>query len=240
MTKPLVVITGASSGIGAALAKTFSKDGHPLLLLARRTEPVMAMDLPNTICSKVDVTNREHMIKAIRHAEQALGPADAIINNAGCMFLSELKDQNPEDWETMIDVNLRGVFNGIHAVLPAMYQRGSGTIINIGSMTAKKPFPMRAAYGATKVAVHGLSEALRQEVAGHNVRVITIAPGLVETPLPSSTRDAKIREDYEEQKRQIGGALDPQNVADATLFAYNQPQTVNIRELVITATRQSG
>lgn len=118
----------------------------------------MAMDLPNTICSKVDVTNREHMIKAIRHAEQALGPADAIINNAGCMFLSELKDQNPEDWETMIDVNLHGAFNGIHAVLPAMYQRGSGTIINIGSMTAKKPFPMRAAYGATKVAIHGLSE----------------------------------------------------------------------------------
>ncbi|QUS54886.1 SDR family oxidoreductase [Pseudovibrio brasiliensis] len=240
MTKPLVVITGASSGIGAAIARTFSKDGHPLLLLDKRKEPMVAMDLPNTICRKVDVTNREQMAKAIRHAEQALGPADAIVNNAGCMFLGELKDQRPEDWNKMIDVNLRGVFNGIHAVLQQMYKRGSGTIINIGSMTAKKPFPMRAAYGATKIAIHGLSEALRQEVAGHNVRVITIVPGLVETALPDSTRDAKIREDYEEQKRQIGGVLDPQNVADATLFAYNQPQNVNIRELVITATRQSA
>ncbi|MEN9583211.1 MAG: hypothetical protein RLZZ616_217, partial [Pseudomonadota bacterium] len=185
MTLPLVVITGASSGIGAACAAFFAKRGHPLLLLARRIERLEALDLPKTLCRQVDVTDRATLSEAVVEAEARFGPVDLIVNNAGQMQLSLLAEQSPEEWDRMLDVNVKGVLNGIHAVLPNMLARRHGTIINISSVAGRKTHPRHAVYSGTKFAVHAISENLREEVAPHNVRVITIAPGATDTELVS-------------------------------------------------------
>ncbi|MGW0882473.1 SDR family oxidoreductase [Streptomyces sp. NPDC002671] len=240
MAKPLIVITGASSGIGAATARLFSAQGHPLLLLARRLERLDELALPHTLCRKVDVTDRHAVEEAVREAEERFGPADAIINNAGVMLLGRIADQPVDEWDRMIDLNVKGVLYGTRAVLPGMLARGTGTVINVSSVAGRKTFPNHAAYVATKFAVHALSENLREEVAASGVRVVTIAPGAVETELLSHTSDEKIKSDYQAWKESAGGALDPQIVAEAIAYAYRQPQNVTIREIVLAATGQEA
>ncbi|AZQ13249.1 SDR family oxidoreductase [Shewanella khirikhana] len=237
-SKPLTVITGASSGIGAALARTFSAAGFPLLLLARRLEPMQAMALPNTLCKAVDVTDIDAIKAAVKDAEAEFGPVGCFINNAGVMLLGEVHRQDPAEWQRMLDINVMGVLNGIHAVLPEMKRRKTGTIINISSIAGRKTFPNHAAYCGTKFAVHALTENIREEVAMDDVRLITIAPGAVETELLSHTSDENIKAGYEDWKTHMGGVLAAQTVADAALFAMNQPQSVCIREIVLAATRQ--
>ncbi|VVE83684.1 SDR family oxidoreductase [Pandoraea sputorum] len=175
--KPLVVITGGSSGIGVATARLFSSHGHPLLLLARRLDKMQSLDLPDTLARSVDVTDRNALDAAVREAEERFGPADAIVNNAGVMLLGDVTRQDPKEWDSMIDVNIKGVLNGVHAVASGMVARKHGTIINISSVAGRKTFPNHVAYVGTKFAVHGLSENLREELSAHNVRVVTIAPG---------------------------------------------------------------
>jgi NADP-dependent 3-hydroxy acid dehydrogenase YdfG len=240
MTKPLIVITGASSGIGAATARLLSAQGHPLLLLARRLEKLEGLALPDTLCRKVDVTDRDAVEHAVREAEERFGPADAIVNNAGVMLLGRIGDQPVDEWDRMIDLNIKGVLYSTRAVLPGMLARGTGTVINVSSIAGRKTFPNHAAYVATKFAVHALSENLREEVAATGVRVVTIAPGAVETELLSHTSDEKIKSDYEAWKESAGGALEPQVVAAAIAYAYNQPQNVTIREIVLAATGQEA
>ena len=118
--KPLVIITGASSGIGLATARLFSAHGHPLLLLARRLEPMQALNLPHTLTRSVDVTDRQALAAAVQEAEARFGPADAIVNNAGVMLLGDITRQDPEEWSRMLDVNIKGVLNGVHAVQDAL------------------------------------------------------------------------------------------------------------------------
>ncbi|MBL1097850.1 SDR family oxidoreductase [Streptomyces coffeae] len=240
MSKPLIVITGASSGIGAATARLLSAQGHPLLLLARRLEKLHELGLPDTLCRKVDVTDRDAVEAAVREAEERFGPADAIVNNAGAMLLGRLADQPAEEWDRMIDLNIKGVLYGVRAVLPGMLARGTGTIINVSSIAGRKTFPNHTAYVGTKFAVHAMSENLREEVASRGVRVVTIAPGAVETELLSHTSDEQIKKDYEAWKKSAGGALDPQAVAEAVAYAYRQPQNVTIREIVLAATGQEA
>ncbi|MFF0411156.1 SDR family oxidoreductase [Kitasatospora sp. NPDC004745] len=240
MSKPLIVITGASSGIGAATARLLSAQGHPLLLLARRLERLEELALPETLCRKVDVTDREALREAVREAEERFGPADAIVNNAGAMLLGRIADQDSEEWDRMIDLNVKGVLYGVRAVLPGMLARGAGTVINVSSVAGRKTFPNHTAYVGTKFAVHAMSENLREEVASSGVRVITIAPGAVETELLSHTTDERIKEDYQAWKEAAGGALDPQVVAEAVVYAYRQPPEVTIREIVLAATGQQG
>ena len=238
MSKPLVIITGASSGIGAACAQALSAQGHPLLLLARRLEKLEALNLPNCLCKPVDVTDRAALQAAVNEAEAAYGPADLLINNAGVMLLSELQDQDPQEWQTMFDVNIMGLLNGIHCVLKAMQERQQGTIINISSVAGRKTFPNHVAYCGTKFAVHAMSENLREEVSQDNVRVITIAPGAVETELLSHTTAADIKSNYEDWKQSIGGVLQAEDIVNAILYAYQQPQHVCVREVVVAATKQ--
>ena len=164
-SKPLVVITGASSGIGQATAKLLSERGHALLLLARRVELMEALNLPNTLCRAVDVTDRQSFQAAVKEAEQQFGPVDAIINNAGIMLLGNIENQNPDEWTQMLDVNVKGLLNGIYAVTDGMIKRNAGTIINISSVAGRKTFPNHVAYVGTKFAVHGLSENLREELS---------------------------------------------------------------------------
>lgn len=240
MKKDLIVITGASSGIGQAAAKVFAALGYPMLLLARRVDRLQALNLPNSLCKKVDVTKRAEIKKAIEEAEQKFGPVGCLINNAGVMLLGAMHDQDPEEWQTMLDVNIMGVMNGIHAVLPKMIERKDGTIINVSSVAGRKTFPSHAAYCGTKFAIHGITENIREEVAGHNVRLITIAPGAVETELLSHTTSQSIKSGYEAWKDDMGGVLHADDVAKAILFAYQQPQSVCIREIVLAATRQGS
>lgn len=235
---PLIAITGASSGIGAAMAKAFSAAGHPLLLLSRNTAEMEAMALPDTICKAVDVTDREAVIAAVTEAEAQFGAVDCFINNAGMMLLGDMHTQNPAEWQQMFDVNVMGLLNGIHSVLPAMRERKGGTIINVSSIAGKKTFPNHVAYCGTKFAVHAMSENLREEVADDSVRVITIAPGAVETNLLSHTTSDVIKAGYEEWKESMGGVISADDIARSTLFVYQQPQNVCIRELVVAATRQ--
>ncbi|STQ90985.1 SDR family oxidoreductase [Iodobacter fluviatilis] len=238
MTKALIIITGASSGIGAATARLLSSQGHPLLLLARRLDRLQALNLPNTLCKAVDITDRAALLAAVQEAEAAFGPADGIINNAGMMLLGEMSKQNPAEWDSMFDVNVKGLLNGIHAVLAGMVARKHGTIINISSIAGRKTFPSHVAYCGSKFAVHAISENLREEVAGSDVRVITIAPGAVETELLSHTTDEAIKAGYEEWKDGMGGVLAANDIAQAISYAYHQPQNVCVREIVLAATRQ--
>ncbi|QYX65234.1 SDR family oxidoreductase [Shewanella putrefaciens] len=238
VTKSLVVITGASSGIGAAMAKSFSAAGHPLLLLARRVEAMQALELPNSLSISVDVTDAAAIKTAITHAEAQFGPVGCLINNAGVMLLGQIDVQDPNEWSRMLNINVMGVLNGIHAVLADMKARKTGTIINISSVAGRKTFPNHAAYCATKFAVHALTENIREEVAMDDVRLITIAPGAVETELLSHTTSDDIKAGYHDWKEEMGGVIAPENVAAAALFAWQQPQNVCVREIVLAPTRQ--
>ncbi|HCE1795874.1 TPA: SDR family oxidoreductase [Vibrio parahaemolyticus] len=236
--KKLVVITGASSGIGEAIARRFSEEGHPLLLVARRVERLEALNLPNTLCEKVDVTDQASLITAIEKAEAQFGPADVLVNNAGVMLLGQIDTQDAAEWKRMFDVNVLGLLNGMHSVLAPMKARNSGTIINISSIAGKKTFPDHAAYCGTKFAVHAISENVREEVAASNVRVTTIAPGAVETELLSHITSQDIKDGYDAWKVDMGGVLAADDVARAVMFAYQQPQNVCIREIALAPTKQ--
>ncbi|MGI2197466.1 SDR family oxidoreductase [Shewanella baltica] len=238
VTKSLVVITGASSGIGAAMAKSFSAAGHPLLLLARRVEAMQALELPNSLSISVDVTDAAAIKTAITQAEAQFGPVGCLINNAGVMLLGQIDVQDPNEWSRMLNINVMGVLNGIHAVLADMKARKTGTIINVSSVAGRKTFPNHAAYCATKFAVHALTENIREEVAMDDVRLITIAPGAVETELLSHTTSDDIKAGYHDWKEEMGGVIAPENVAAAALFAWQQPQNVCVREIVLAPTRQ--
>lgn len=233
--KPLIAITGASSGIGAATAKLFSEKGYPLLLMARRLERMEESCLPEAICKKVDVRNVEEIRSAIQEAQEKYGPVDCMINNAGVGCLGDPWDQDLEEWERMVDINIKGVLNGIHVVLPGMVERKGGTIINISSLAGRKPFGRHMVYCGTKYAVHGLTETLRLEVAQFNVRVTVIAPASTETEIISHTTNEKYRNDWREN---AGNLLDPRDVADSIAYAYEQPQRVCVREIVICPTTQ--
>lgn len=239
MSQPLIVITGASSGIGAATARLLSSRGYPLLLLARRLDRMEALGLPDTLCRAVDIRDRDAVAAAVREAEAQFGPADAIVNNAGVMLLGEMLRQDPTEWDAMIDINIKGVLAGIHAVLAGMVARGRGTIINISSIAGRKTFPNHAAYCGTKFAVHAITENLREEVSQSGVRVVVIAPGAVETELLGHTTDESIKAGYEDWKSGMGGVIAPEDIAEAIRFAYEQPQKLCIREIVLAATRQA-
>lgn len=236
--KGLVVVTGASSGIGSKIAETMSSNGHPILLLSRRVDMMEALNLPNSLCKSVDVTDLEAMKSAIKEGEEKFGKVDLLVNCAGIMLLGHPETQDYNEWDRMIDVNIKGILTGTNIVLKDMVARNSGTIINISSIAGRKTFNNHSVYCGTKFAVHAITENIRKEVSGSDVRMITIAPGVVETPLLSHTTDSKIIDGYNEWKKTIESGLEPQKIADCVAFAYNQPQDVCIREIVIAKTRQ--
>ena len=238
--KKLIIITGASSGIGEATAKKLSAAGHPLLLLARRVERMEALKLPNTLCRKVDVLDVESFRSAIKEAEALYGDVDCLVNNAGVMLLGHPETQDIAEWNTMIDVNVKGLLNGIHLVLKGMTTRNTGTIINISSIAGKKTFGNHAIYCGTKFAVHAISETIRQEVCASNVRVSVVAPGVVETELMEHTTDKGIVDGYLKWKEDMVEGLAAEDIANAISYIYSQPQNVCVREVALTPTKQDG
>lgn len=238
MEKPLVVITGASSGIGAATAQAFSKAGHPLLLLARRIDRMKAIGLPNAICRQVDVRNRKAVAEAVSEAESKYGPTDCLFNNAGIARLADVTRQDPAEWDESIATNVNGVMNGVHAVMSGMIARRRGTIVNMSSIAGRKVYPDHTVYCGTKYFVHGMSDSLRAHLAPHDVRVIVISPGVIETEVLDHVTDHTTLANYRANKVQMGGGISAGHVADSILFAYQMPQNVLIQEICITPTRQ--
>ncbi len=239
--KKLVVITGASSGFGKALAQEFSSAGYPLLLLARRLENLEALQLDNTICEKVDVTDKDAFEAAVRKAEAVYGKTDLLINNAGVMLLGNIENQDAAQWQQMLNVNVMGVMNGMQIVMNDMKDRQCGTIINLASVAGVKPFGNHAAYCASKYGVVGLSEVARGEMSAHNVRVMRICPGAVATELLSHTTSDDIKDAYNTWKESTGvGSITVEDVAKTIKFAYELPQGVNLREIQIADTKQDA
>ncbi|QNQ83995.1 SDR family oxidoreductase [Lactobacillus sp. PV037] len=239
--KNLVVITGASSGFGKAMAKEFSAAGYPLLLVARRVELLEQMNLPNALCKKVDVRDKEAFQQAIKEAEEKYGPADLLINNAGIMLLGNIETQDSQEWQNMLDVNVMGTLNGMQAVMNEMKKRQHGTIVNFSSLAGVKTFVNHAVYCATKFGIEGLSETAREELAPYNVRVMRIAPGAVNTELLSHTTSDKIKDNYNAWLEETGvGKITPEDIARTVKFAYEMPQSVNLREIQISDTRQDS
>lgn len=233
----LIVITGSSSGIGLATARRFAQQGHALLLLSRRGD-VRGDKLPNALYRQVDVTDRDAIAAAVAEAEGQYGPVGCMVNNAGVMLLGSYGTQGADEWEQMVDINVKGVLNGIGAVLRGMQERKRGTVINVSSIAGRKAIANAGVYCATKFAVHALTEALRMEVAGDGIRCVTIAPGIVETELLGHTTDKRILAGFQQWKRLAGRTLDPEDIADAIAYAYGVPPHVCIRELVIAPTGQ--
>lgn len=243
MNKPLIVITGASSGFGAEIAKIFNTAGYPELLLGRRADKIanLPLNFENVLIESVDVTNQAEFKTAIQKAEAKFGPTDLLVNNAGVMLLGNVLTQDAKEWQTMLDTNVMGVLNGTQIVLPAMIEHQHGTIINMSSLAGRKTFVNHAAYVASKFGVHGLSETIREEVSGKNVRISMVAPGAAETELLTHVTDQGALTDYQAWKDSMGGiTLDPVHVAESVKFIYDMPQAVNIRELDIAATRQDN
>ena len=243
MNKPLIVITGASSGFGAEIAKIFNTAGYPELLLGRRADKIanLPLNFENVLIESVDVTNQAEFKTAIQKAEAKFGPTDLLVNNAGVMLLGNVLTQDAKEWQTMLDTNVMGVINGTQIVLPAMIEHQHGTIINMSSLAGRKTFVNHAAYVASKFGVHGLSETIREEVSGQNVRISMIAPGAAETELLTHVTDQGALTDYQAWKDSMGGiTLDPVHMAESVKFIYDMPQAVNIRELDIAATRQDN
>ncbi len=242
-TKPLIVITGASSGFGAKTAQLFNSKGFPLLLLARRTDKIkeLPLNFDNVLIENVDVTNKEELQKAITKAEAIYGPTDLLVNNAGIMLLGNILEQDENEWQKMLQTNVIGVLNGMKAVLGNMIEKNHGTIINVSSIAGFKAFLDHAAYAASKFGVHGLTETIRQEVADSNVRVSLISPGAAETELLTHVTNQQSFDDYVSWKESMGGlTLDPQKVAESIMFIYEMPQEVTIREISIAATKQQA
>lgn len=238
MSKPLTLITGASSGIGEASARAFAAAGYPLLLLARRRERMEALGLPDALCREVDVTERAAIAAAVAEAEALFGPVDCVINNAGIARLGNVLAQDPGEWDEMIAINANGVMNVLHAVMSGMAERRRGTIINMSSIAGRKVYPDHTVYCGTKYFVHAVSESIRGQLAPFDVRVIVISPGIVETEVLDHVTDLDTLRGYRENKVRIGGGISADSVAQAMLFAYQLPQNVLIQEICMTPTRQ--
>jgi len=239
--KKLVVITGASSGFGLEMAKEFAKDGYPLLLLARRVDKMEDLNLANTICRKVDVTNKAVFEAAVREAEAIYGKTELMINNAGVMLLGDIATQNLEEWKTMLDVNVLGVMNGMQIVMNDMKSRKSGTIINVSSIAGVQPFGNHGAYCASKFGVTGLTRVARGEMSPFNVRVLSIMPGAVKTELLDHTTDQSIIDGYNQWKESVGAVnITANDVAQTIKYAFELPQSVSLREIIITDTMQDA
>lgn len=233
----VVVITGASSGIGEATARLLAERGAHVVVGARRIERLekLVADITKKGGSArfraVDVTKRTDVQALVDFAKVEFGRVDVLINNAGVMPLSPLAALKVEEWDQMIDINIRGVLHGIAAVLPDMKARGNGQIINVASIGAHVVVPTGAVYCATKYAVWAISDGLRQENA--DLRVTVISPGVVESELANTISDAdtaKVMENY----RQI--AITPDAIARAIAFAVEQPGDVDVSEIIVRPT----
>jgi len=236
----VVVVTGASSGLGEATVRRLVAEGARLVIGARRLDRLRALaselGLGDAAAVETDVTNLEQVTHLVDHAVAIHGRIDVILNNAGLMPHSLLERGKVEDWDRMIDVNLKGTLYGIGAALPHMIRQKSGHIINVSSVAGHKVRQSTAVYAATKTAVRVISEGLRMETVPHNVRVTVISPGAVQSELADSITEPEIAQNmhafYE------ANAIPASSFADMVAFAIGQPENVAVNEILFRPTVQ--
>jgi NADP-dependent 3-hydroxy acid dehydrogenase YdfG len=238
----VVVITGASSGLGEATARHLAAQGASVVLGARRTERIDAVAEELTAAGhrakavSTDVTNRDQVRNLVDTAVEEFGRIDVMLNNAGLMPLAPLERLKVEEWERMIDVNIKGVLYGIAAALPHMKEQKSGHIINVSSVYGHVVDPGATVYCATKFAVRALSEGLRREVKPYNIRTTVISPGAVSTELLEHISEKDIQEGTKEFVSKIAVGAD--TFARMVAFAVNEPDDVDVNEILFRPTAQ--
>ena len=238
----VVVITGASSGLGEATARHLSAQGAIVVLAARRTNRIKSLaDEINdnggkALAITTDVTELDQIKKLVDKAVEEFGRVDVMLNNAGLMPFSPLERLKVDEWNQLIDVNIKGVLNGIAAALPYMKEQKSGHFINVSSVAGHVVVPGGVVYCATKHAVRVISEGLRKEVKPYNLRTTIISPGAVATELPDSISEddisAEMHKFYEEY------AIPADSFARAVAFAISQPEDIDVNEILYRPTRQ--
>jgi len=223
------IVTGASSGIGKAIAQKLTSEGVNVALVARRQEKLAVIEREinenssnsgKALAIPTDVSNRNEVESMVHEARNKFGPIDIYINNAGVMLNALVTEGQVEKWDQMIDVNVKGVLYGIHAVIPSMLQRKKGHIINISSVSGLEVTKRSTVYSATKFAVRAISMGLEKELARTGVRVTNISPGMVDTDL--------VRRQVVDRKM-----LEAYDIADAVYYAIRQPDYVNVNEITI-------
>ncbi|WP_375208374.1 SDR family oxidoreductase [Hyphomonas jannaschiana] len=238
----VIVITGASSGMGEATARGLAAKGAKVALGARRLDRLEAIVKEieaaggEAIAVATDVAKLEDVQKLVETARQKFGRVDVIFNNAGLMPLSPLDSLKIDEWNQMIDVNVKGTLYGIAAVLPVFQEQKSGHVINVSSVYGHKTVATGAVYCATKHAVRSLSEGLRQEVKDYNVRVTVISPGAVDTELTSHITEEGLGDEVRGFVKQI--AVPASTMADMVAFAVSQPANVDVNEILFRPTVQ--
>ena len=238
----VVAITGASGGIGEATALLLAERGARLVLGARRSDRLQAVADRiaaaggDATCLSIDVKRRGDLAALVQQACERFGQLDVLVSNAGVGPISLLDDLNVEDWEEMIDVNLKGFLYGIAAALPVFRRQGFGHFVNVISTAGLKVVPMQAVYAGTKNAVRTMTEGLRQE-AGDRLRVTGISPGFVQTGFADSMTNPEIRSQTLQRMGEIG--LPPAAIARAIAFAIEQPADVDVGDIVVRPTAQA-
>ncbi len=250
LSDKVAIVTGASSGIGEATALALARRNAKVVLAARRSERLRELakrivaEGGHALATTCDVADRSAVKAMAQSALRTFGRIDILINNAGVMPLSPLAKCRFEDWDLTIDVNLRGALNCIGAVLPAMLEKGTGHIVNLGSVAGRQVFPNAAVYCATKFGVHAISEGLRSELAAraatdsNRIRVSVIAPGVVRTELEQSISDDETRASVKIYYDSIRQPLDSEDIASAILAVLESAPHVAINEVVIRPTSQ--
>ncbi|HEY9845386.1 MAG TPA: SDR family oxidoreductase [Candidatus Caenarcaniphilales bacterium] len=240
------LITGASSGIGAACAKQFAQAGVKLILAARRMDCLEQLAAQLTQESQIethllsmDVSNRTDVAAILQGLPDAWANVDILVNNAGLSRgLDKLHEGSIQDWEEMLDTNVKGLLYVTRALVPGMVQRGRGHVVNIGSIAGHQTYPQGNVYCASKAAVRALSEGLKQDLLGTPVRVTSVDPGLVETEFSQ----VRFRGDTQRAKNIYKGLtpLTPEDVADVVVYCVTRPAHVNISEVLVMPTDQAG
>ena len=246
MADRVAVVTGASSGIGAATAKALAGEGYAVALAARREERI------NELCDEIssaggralavptDVADESSARALIETTKQELGSVDVLVNNAGVMLLGPILGAEIEHWQRMVNVNVLGLLYCTHAALPIMQEQGGGHIVNVSSVAGRVARLGSGVYNATKWGVGAFSESLRQEGVMYNVRVTIIEPGFVDTELQGHNEHPMVVENIEKTMEEIGKVLEPGDIANAIVYAVQQPEHVSINEVLVRPTKQRG
>ncbi|BAY15994.1 short-chain dehydrogenase/reductase SDR [Anabaenopsis circularis NIES-21] len=239
----VVIVTGASAGIGEATAIALAAEGAQVVIAARRSDRL------DTVAQKItenggkvlpivtDITDEAQVKNLVDKAIAAWGRVDILVNNAGIAVIGEIDGGNTANWRRMIDINVLGVLYATHSVLPILKAQNSGHIVNISSVAGRTARAGIGIYNATKWGVNGFSEALRQEVYQHNIRVTIIEPGLVDTEI-NDLIDDPIAKQRSEERRKTVTPLESEDIAAAIVYAVTQPPRVNVNEILIRPTQQ--
>jgi len=238
----VAIVTGASSGIGEATAEALAAAGARVVLAARRVEELEALaeriesDGGETLVAPTDVTDGDDIDALVEETTDEYGRIDILVNNAGIMLLEPLERADRSNLRQMVEVNLIGLMNLTHAVLPVMQEQEAGHIVNVSSTAGREASANSSGYNATKFGVNAFTDAVRQEVSAEGIRTTVIEPGAVETELATHIPDEQIVEQFAEMDMPM---LQPEDIAQGIVYAASQPQRVDVNEMLIRPTGQS-